>query len=65
MPSLARASGPAHSVEVEVVVEGMVPVDAVEVVVPVVGDVVVVGRERARRREVYMLGGSFPFIKLY
>ena len=43
MPSLAGASGPAHSVEVEVVVEGMVPVAAVEVVVPVVGDVVVVG----------------------
>ena len=33
-------------VEVEVVVEGVVPVDAVEVVVPVVGDVVVVGRSR-------------------
>jgi len=30
-------------VEVEVVVEGVVPVDAVEVVVPVVGYVVVVG----------------------
>ena len=30
-------------VEVEVVIEGVVPVDAVEVVVPVVGDVVVVG----------------------
>jgi hypothetical protein len=33
-------------VEVEVVVEGVVPVDAVEVVVPVVGDVVVVGSSR-------------------
>ena len=30
-------------VEVEVVVEGVVAVDAVEVVVPVVGDIVVVG----------------------
>jgi hypothetical protein len=30
-------------VEIEVVVEGVVVVDAVEVVVPVVGDVVVVG----------------------
>ena len=30
-------------VEVKVVVQGVVPVDAVEVVVPVVGDVVVVG----------------------
>ncbi len=32
-------------VEVEVVVEGMVAVDGVEVVVPVVGDVVVVGSD--------------------
>jgi len=48
-------------VKVEVVVEGVVPVDAVEVVVPVVGDVVVVGRERARRRESLYVGWLFSF----
>ena len=36
-------------VEVEVVVKDVVPVDAIEVVVPVVGDVVVVGISRRCR----------------
>ena len=48
-------------VEVEVVVEGVVAVDGVEVVVPVVGDVVVVGRERARRRESLYVWWLFSF----